>query len=64
MEELLGAHKQAINHEGWAVQGEMVCVNGPVEQPQREDALFFPSLSTHIGMVSLPLVKESHQTDV
>ena len=52
MGELIGAHKQAINHEGWVVQGEMVCVNGPVEQPQREDALFLPSLSTQIGEVS------------
>ena len=52
MGELIGAHKQAINHEGWVVQGVMVCVNGSVEQPQREDILFLPSLSTQIGMVS------------
>ena len=52
MGELIGAHKQAINHEGWVIQGEMVCVNGPVEQPQREDALFLPSLYTQIGIVS------------
>jgi hypothetical protein len=51
MGELIGAYKQVINHEGWVVQGEMVCVNGPVEQPQREDALFLPSLYTQIGMV-------------
>jgi hypothetical protein len=31
MGELIGAHKQAITHEGWVVQGEMVCANGPVE---------------------------------
>ncbi len=39
MGELIGVHKHAINHEGWVVQGEMVCANGPVEQPQREDSL-------------------------
>src|SRR5260370_42095081 len=54
MGELIGAQKKAINYEGWVVQGEMVCVNGPVEQLQREDALFLPSLSTQIGMISWP----------
>ncbi len=39
MDEIIGVYMQAISHEGWVVQGEMVCANGPVEQPQREDSL-------------------------
>lgn len=31
MGELIGAHKQAITHEGWVVEGEMARANDPVE---------------------------------
>src|SRR5437016_5381377 len=55
MGELIGAHKQAFNHEGWVVQGEMVCANGPVEQLQREDSLFLLPLYTQVDMVSRSL---------